>query len=173
MSFRADDHSARLAVRRTESVEVDDSGDMQRMTALGYDDETIKLAHRVQPFGLSSHPPKGSHGLALLGNGRPDQNVFLGIESPSHRPRNLPEGGTKLYDKDGTFVYLDAAGNVHAKTRLKAFVEAGTEAHVKAPTIKLEGNVQITGNLTVSGDISNDGNMTTGGVHTDSLGDHA
>ncbi len=172
MPFRADDHSSRLAIRRTESVEVDDAGDMQRMTALGYDDETIKMAHRVQPFGLSTHPPKGSHGLAVLGNGRPDQNVFLGIESPEHRPRNLPEGATKLYDKDGTFVYLDAAGNVHAKTRLKAFVEAGTEAEVKAPTIKLTGNVIISGDLTVGGDVTNGGNMTTGGVHTDSNGVH-
>lgn len=172
MPYAADRESARLSIRRTESVEVDDSGEFQRMTADGYDDETFKMAHRVQPFGLTTHPPKGSHGLALLGNGRPDQNVYLGIEHPKYRPRNLPDGATKLYDKDGTFVYLDAAGNIHAKTRKKLFGEAGEEAHIKAPEIKLEGNVTITGNLTVGGNVTNGGNMNTGGVHIDANGVH-
>lgn len=177
-AFAADQHSSRLSTRRAESVTVDDSGEFQRMTGDGYDSEQFKLAHRVQPFGLTSHPPKGSHGLAVLANGRPDQTVLLGVEHPDYRPKNTPEGATKLYDKDGTFVYLDAAGNLHAKTRLKLFGEAGQEAHIKAPAIKLEGNVEITGNLSIANNlhvganITHVGNMTTGGVHVDANGVH-
>lgn len=156
-SFYADQHSARLSIRRAELQEVDDSGEMQVGTALGYDSETFKKAHRVQPFGYSSHPPKGSHGMALVANGRPDQTVFLGQEHPDYRPRNLPEGATKLYDKDGTFIYLDAAGNVTVETRLKATVKAGQEVLIEAPTIRLKGNVIVEGNITQTGGITSTG----------------
>jgi phage baseplate assembly protein V len=156
-SFEVDLHSARLSIRRAELQEVDDSGEMQVATALGYDSETFKNAHRVQSFGASSHPPKGSHGLVLVVNGRPDQSVHLGDEHPDYRPRDLPEGAYKIYDKDGTFVYLDAVGNVTVETRLKATVKAGQEVLIEAPTIRLKGDVIVEGNITQTGGITSTG----------------
>lgn len=157
--YQADTNSPRLSIRRAELVETKDDGEFQTATAMGYADEQFKLAHRAQPFGLSAHAPTGSHGLALLTNGRPDQSVYLGMEHPDYRPRDLPEGATKLYDKDGTFVYLDAGGNLFAETKKKASVKAGEEAYIEAPSIKLKGNVHIEGNVTTTGSI------VSAGVH--------
>lgn len=148
--FRTDAHSARLAVRRVELVEVDDSGPLQRVTVLGYADEVIKGAHRVQLFGETSHPPVGSHGLALLVNGRPDQSVILGLEHPDHRPRNLPRGERALYNAHGDVIFL-------YKEKIKVVTQT---FELVAPTIKLQGNIEHTGD------------MTTSGVHTDSNGVH-
>lgn len=178
MTFWQDDYAGRTSLRRAELVDVDDSGEHQIATALGYDDERFSRIHRVQAFGLSANPPAGAHGLVGLVNGRLDQAVLLGIEHQQYRPRNVPPGATKLYDQDGTFVYLDAAGNLYAETRKQAQVKAGETAIVEAPAIQLKGNVTITGTLTVGGDVTVDGNiantgdMTTDGVHTDGNGVH-
>ncbi len=155
--YAADQDVGRLNIRRVESVKIRDDDEMQYATADGYDDEQFDEAHRAQNFGLTSHPPNGSHGLVVSGNGRPDQGVVVGMEHPQYRPRNLPEGATKLYDKDGTFVYLDAGGNLFAETRKKAEVKAGEEAKIEAPTIRLIGNIIITGNITQTGGISSTG----------------
>lgn len=163
--YDADLNTPRLAIRRAELVETKDSGELQEVTALGYDEEQFKLAHRAQPFGLSSNAPKGSHGVAVVANGRPDQTVLLGMEHPEFRPRNLPEGATKLYDKDGSFVYLDAAGNLFAEVKQKANVKAGSEATVEAPTIKLKGAVTIEGTLHVAGNVTTIGSITSTGPH--------
>ena len=170
--FPTDRYGTRTSLRRAELVDVDDSGEHQLATALGYEAERFTKIHRVQPFGMTSVPPKGAHGLVGLVNGRLDQAVLLGIEHQDYRPRSLPVGATKLYDKDGTFVYLDSDGNLYAETRKKAQVKAGQEAVVEAPAIQLKGNVTIQGNLQVNGHVSNTGDMTTGGVHTDSIGVH-
>ena len=124
--FATDVHSARLAVRRAELTEVQDDGPFQRITALGYADEVLRLGHRVQPFGLTSHPPTGAHGLALLVNGRPDQSVFLGIEHPDHRPRSIPAGTTALYNAHGDIIKL-----------FEKRVEVVTETFVVRASVKI------------------------------------
>lgn len=135
--FAADEHSARLSVRRAELTEVKDDGPFQRITALGYADETIKLAHRVQPFGLTSHPPKGAHGLALLVNGRPDQSVFLGIEHQDYRPKSIPAGTTALYNQYGDIIKvfekrIEVVTEVyHVKASSKIILES-PEVHLGA-----------------------------------------
>lgn len=106
MSFDADKHSARLQVRRVELVETRDDGPLQRVTVMGYEGERIKLAHRVQMFGDSSHAPPGAHGLALFVNGRPDQTILLGLEHQDHRPKNMPVGERVLYNAHGDKIFM-------------------------------------------------------------------
>lgn len=148
--FRDDMHSARLAIRRVELVETDDSGELQRTTVRGYEDEIIKLGHRVQTFGDAGHAPPGAHGLALLVNGRPDQSVLFGFEHPQHRQKNLGVGERVLYNAHG-----DIIGIYKQKIRIVT-----QEFEVVAPTIKLTGTITHTGN------------MSTSGVHTDANGVH-
>ena len=148
--FATDVHSARLAVRRAELTEVQDDGPFQRITALGYADEVLRLGQRVQPFGLTSHPPKGAHGLALLVNGRPDQSVFLGIEHPDHRPRSIPAGTTALYNQYGDIIKV-----------FEKVVEVVTQTfRVKAASIVFEGDIQVTGDITQTGSITSTGPHT-------------
>lgn len=151
--------AARVMVDKT-----DDSGEQQLVDYRGVNGEQHTKVVRAQYFGLSTHAPKDSEGIMAALSNR-DSPMLVGLESPKHRPKNLPEGATKLYDKDGTFVYLDADGNIHAKTRKKAFTEAGEMAHVKAPDIKLEGNVEITGTLVVADAVTTGSSITSAGAH--------
>jgi phage gp45-like len=141
-----------------------DDGDQQLVDYKGLADEVHTKALRVMPHGLASHAPADSEGV-VSGLGTRDMPVVFGLESPKHRPRKLPVGATKLYDTADGFVYLDAGGNLHAKVNTKAFVEAGDTAHVKAPTIKLEGNVQITGTLDVAKAVTTGSSITSAGPH--------
>lgn len=156
--FAADQHSARLAVRRAELTEVQDDGPFQRITAMGYADETLKLGHRVQPFGLTSHPPKGAHGLALLVNGRPDQSVFLGIEHPNHRPKAIPVGTTALYNQYGDIIKVfEKLVEVVTETFL---VKASAKIVLEAPEVHLgaEGGQLVHR----KGDVDSDGDAAVG-----------
>jgi phage gp45-like len=148
--FQSDLHSSRLAIRRVELVETDDSGELQRVTVRGYADEVIKLGHRVQTFGDTGHAPPGAHGLALLVNGRPDQSVLLGLEHPEHRPRNVARGERVLYNAHGDIIGI-------YKQKIRVVTQ---EIELVAPTIKITGNIQHTGS------------MTTTGTHTDANGVH-
>ncbi len=148
--FGADLHSARLAIRRGEIVETVDDGEHQVATARGYADEVFRRAHRAQAFGFSSRPPAGSHGIALLGNGRPDQSVLIGFEHPTHRPRSLGDGESVLYNAHGDVIFV-------YKKKIKT----------KTETWELEATTMV-----IKADIVHTGNMSTSGVHTDSNGTH-
>lgn len=83
-----------------------DEGDQQLVAGRGLPGEEFVKVARLMPHGLSSHAPPGSHGLGLAVNGRRDEVVAIGLEQASARQRNLPEGGTVLYDAAGNFLKL-------------------------------------------------------------------
>lgn len=115
MSYHADRDSARIMLNRAKLAALDDSGDMQLARVLGLPGEKFSKVHRVQAFGLSSTPPEGAHGLILSLSGRRDMAALLGIEAPSHRPRNLEPGETVLYNAHG-----DAVSIVKRNIRIKS-----------------------------------------------------
>ena len=86
---------------------LDDSGSQQLVEVKALTGQTVGEAVRSQHFGLSSHPPKDAEGLVLMLGGGADRAHVLGLEHPPSRPRNLPEGATRLYDKDGNHVHID------------------------------------------------------------------
>jgi len=91
---------------RTELRETQDDGDLQTVTLYGVGGEELTRVHRVQPFGLSSHPPAGAHGIGAALHGRRDLAVVLGLEHAQFRPRATQIGGTVLYDMYGSAVSL-------------------------------------------------------------------
>ena len=94
------------AFRAELAAPLDDSGDLQLARVLGYAGQDLTGVHRIQPFGFSSNPPVGSHGIGLPLFGLPDLAVALGLEAPGFRPRGLELGGTVLYDQNGSVVSL-------------------------------------------------------------------
>jgi len=154
--FPADLYSARMALRRVELREIDDSGEHQLATGLGYDDERFSRVHRIQAFGLSGVPPAGAHGLVGMVNGRLDQAVLLGIEDPGSRPRGLGGGEAVLYNQHGDVIFM-------YKRKIKMKTET---VELEATTFKITSNIEITGN------ISQTGNYNQTGVHVDSNGVH-
>lgn len=89
-------------LRRARVDKIDDSGAQQIMKKLlGLASEKPEDVYRAQSHGFSSHPPAGSEGLFLALGGRADRLIGLGFEHKDKRVKNLPEGGTALYDADG------------------------------------------------------------------------
>lgn len=136
-------------LRRATVLKTDDSGTQQILKKLrGLASEQPQNVYRPQAHGFSSHAPSGSEGLFLSLGGRGDRMLALGFEHKDHRPKNLPEGGTALYDADGkvlkfvkdnadwdngnksfrmhnvTTVEIDASGNVTIRSTQSVLVEA-------------------------------------------------
>lgn len=158
-------------VRRVIIKAVNDMGDQQLLDLAGLAGETLPGIMRVESYGLASHPPSGGEGIIACLGGRSDRAVFIGGEHPEFRPKNLPTGGTMLYDAFGQ----------HLK-----FIEHNVELvgaetmTIRSPVIILDGAVQITGTVTqdgvggvinlgasinqTAGNITTVGNVTASGI---------
>lgn len=63
---------------------------------------------RMQDYGVSSHPPKGSE--AVVGFSDPESQTkgfVLTMNHPDSRPINLPEGAVTLHNNRGTRITLN------------------------------------------------------------------
>lgn len=90
-----------MDIFRFELAETVDDGDQQLVRGQGLPGEELVRVSRVLPHGLASNAPVGSHGIGLAVNGRRDEVAVIGLEQAGKRQRNLPAGGTALYDASG------------------------------------------------------------------------
>lgn len=112
MTFFADRHIGRSAMRRVKVVEVKDTGTIQMVTVQGLKGEFFKFPYRGQPHGLTTVPTVGSVGYLFMASGRPDQAFLMGLEDPQLRPSGKAEGETWLYAKKGQTVELNDDGDL-------------------------------------------------------------
>jgi len=89
---------------RAELGAIDDTGEIQTITAPGLAGEELAKVMRVQPHGFASSPPPGSHGLIVPLGGERILGAALGFEHQDHRQKNLPGGTSVLYDDKGNVV---------------------------------------------------------------------
>jgi phage baseplate assembly protein V len=134
-----------------ELLEVDDEGKQQTVTHHGLAGEKHSEVYRPQPFGFSSHPPKGSTGVVASLGGERNRSVFFGGEHDDHRPTKLKEGQVKNYDKAGNSIGLladDGVATAVAKGDHATTVEKGAfSVTVKEKDVTVEtkkGKVKIT-----------------------------
>lgn len=139
---------------RVTVVDVDDTGPQQFVHATGLSGHDIGRMVRSHPFGLSSVPPAGSEGHALVLGGGADRMFALGLEHPKYRPVKTPVGGTILYD-----AYGDAVSIVQANLRI---VHA-TKITLQAPQIELVGSVTLGGTQGQGVPAAKQGTIDTGG----------
>ena len=149
MSYYADADIGRIGILRAKLLKTHDDQEFQRVDFAGLRNQRPTLVGRSQPFGLTSHAPAGSIGHLLNVGGRSDQMWALGFEHPDHRPRNLGEGFTTLYNAHG-----DAISLVQQQIR------------VVTGKVIIQGDLELTGTFTHTGDY----NQT--GVHVDNNGPH-
>lgn len=126
-------------IRRATLLKTDDSGTQQILKQLrGLASEQPVDVYRPQPHGFSSHAPSGSEGLFLALGGRSDRLLALGFEHKDKRPKNLPEGGTALYDADGKILKMVKDG---------VDLDAGGKPVTirNATTVKIEGSDAVFG----------------------------
>lgn len=148
---------------------VDDAGPVQRIQVNFGPQQIVDGIIVPHDFGFSSNPPIDSDVAAGFMSGDRSKGIAYGINSQKFRYKNLPSGGTVLYDANGNSVLLTADGITVTSNALPVLVTGATTVTVvgtgsvtlRAPTITLDGNAVVTGNLGVAGDITDvDGSNT-------------
>jgi phage gp45-like len=104
-----------------ELLEVDDSGKQQTVTHHGLAGEKHSEVYRPQPFGFSSHPPKGSTGVVGSLGGERNRSVFLGGEHDDHRPTKTESGQSVLYDDKGNTIFMAGKKGVPVHVKKGSF----------------------------------------------------
>jgi phage baseplate assembly protein V len=139
---------------------VDDSGSVQKMQVLMNGIETSDNRYRVPEFGFTSNPPVDSDVIAVHVAGDRSAGAVLGTNHQPSRPTGLQSGETMLYSQDGKSIYLTASGGIVVEAKGQNVVindasnvtcNASGTLTINAPSIVLNGNVQINGNIGQSG----------------------
>ena len=139
---------SRTNLFRGELIATNDKGELQLAKGYGYAGEELDSVHVVRQHGLASHAPKGSHGIGIAGSGERGLVAFLGMEHQDHRPRDLKEGNTTLYDAKGNATRMlgddgmwhDAADRPQKMTGKTVDVTATETATLSGKKVYLGGN---------------------------------
>ena len=132
-----------LMLSRGIVARVDDTGGIKRFQGKVIAGEVLDDIEVFQEYGFSSRPPRGSEFIMASVGGNREHAVAIATMNRNLRVKNLKEGETVIFDKDGNYVYLKENGNIEVK--------ASTKVKVDAPESEFTGNVLIKGNLTVEG----------------------
>jgi phage baseplate assembly protein V len=91
---------------------VDDSDQMQILSATVGSDESLAGIQRVQPHGLTSNPVEGSEAVVLLVNGNRDMPVAVVIGTSAARPTGLKAGEVAVYRDQNNMVLFKENGDI-------------------------------------------------------------
>lgn len=99
-------HSGRNSAHRFTVSKVDDSGTENYLNLSGIPGYKPTKVMHVQPFGLSSPPPSGSHLIGLHLGHSAEKMVAFGGEHSDHKPKSIGAGNVALYNADGTIMKM-------------------------------------------------------------------
>lgn len=150
--------NVQLMLSRGIVARVDDSSGIKRFQGKILAGETLEDIEVFQEFGFSSRPPRGSEFVLASIGGNREHAIAIATMNRNLRIKNLKDGETVIFDKDGNYVYLKENGNIEVK--------ASTKVLVDAPESEFTGNVLIKGNLTVEGNTTVQGTSTLQGAVT-------
>jgi phage gp45-like len=85
---------------------VNDTNNLQTVKITLLKDEVKSGVERIQEYGFTSNPPKGSEAILIAPQGSRAQGVIIATDSGQYRVKPLPEGGAALYDKKGNYIKL-------------------------------------------------------------------
>jgi phage baseplate assembly protein V len=115
----------------------------------------------MQNYGFTSHPTGGDVAAASIGGNR-EQIIVLVVDDRRYRIP-LQAGEVAMYDDQGNKIEL---------LRDMVKVTAVQHAEVKAPTIKLIGEIELVGNVKIQGNIDSNGTVTNKGKNIGSTHQH-
>ena len=81
------------------TIKTDDSRNMQSIDSEFFEDEVVTVK-RIQPYGLSSNPPRGSTILTVSSGSR--DSMFAISAQDNERPKKLNPGDVTLYNGKST-----------------------------------------------------------------------
>lgn len=143
-----------LMLSRGIVARVDDSSGIKRIQGTLLADEVLDNIEVFQEYGFSSRPPRGSEFVMASIGGNREHPICIATMNRDLRVKNLKEGETLIFDKDGNFIHLQDGGNIEIKT--------STKVKVDAPDAEFTGNVLVKGNFVVNGTSNLDGAVTAG-----------
>lgn len=152
-------------VRRAKPRRIDDAGASQVANVSVLNGEHRSDVEILQPYGQASMPPEGSLMVVFSVGGDQGDLVGFPAAAPGARMGGLKPGESMIYGTQGQRVLCRADGAVEVLAATKVYVagkttevEASEAVSVKAPKVRIEGEVWVFGDLHVSGDV------TAGGV---------
>ena len=148
-----------LMVGRGTLAMTDDGTGQERMQVQLLDGETRDASDRVQQYGISSHPPAGSHVLVVNVGGQRDHPIIIGADDPTTRPTGLAEGEVMLWSAHGQRTHFKQDGGAEITTaeghtiRLlpgsiaeiecqQITVKASSKARFETPTLECTGDIK-------------------------------
>ena len=163
------DDQVRTMIRRVTLEQVYDEEGQQRMKVRGLASETLDKVVRVQPYGFTSNPPKGSTGLLLALGGRADRAMLLGIEKDDLRPKAQTPGHVAIYDGDGQIVSLvEQTIRIKGASEIRAEVGSATITQNGSSVVIAAGGTTVTideSGVTVQGTFAAAGGQFTHNGH--------
>lgn len=159
-----------MLVGRCVLLATNDAQGMQRVNLGVMAGETLEDIERFQNYGMTSHCPDGSEGVAVFPLGNREHGICVVMDNRQFRLKNLAKGEVALYTdegdnitlKRGNNIEINAANSVTVNTS-EANVNASTSATVTtalatidSPTTEVTGNMNIGGNLVVTGDTTSE-----------------
>lgn len=147
-----------LMVGRGMLSRTDDGQGTQRGQVTLLDGEVRDAADRIQQYGISSHPPVGSHVVVLNVGGQRDHPIIIGVDDPAGRPTALAEGEVMLWSGHGQRAHFREDGGVMIETTEGHSVEMRPGGVLvfdcQDAVVKAAGSVRMeTPELRVTGDI--------------------
>jgi phage baseplate assembly protein V len=130
---------------------VDESSGRQRFNLSGLPDEVLDQVEGIGIFGLASSPVPGASAVVIFPSGNRDNGIVIATDDANYRPRGLQPGEVCIYNSTGTFLLMDAIGNITIKRAANVNIIGGT--------------VNVTG-----GDVAADGISLKTHVHSDPQG---
>jgi len=85
---------------------VNDSGGVQLLKISALADEVKDNVERVQQYGFTSNPKRGSESVAIAIGGNRGHLLIISVDDRSARPKDLAEGETALWSDFGDRVWL-------------------------------------------------------------------
>lgn len=140
-----------MMVARAVVERVDDDAGVQAVQLSATADELIEDAERFQDYGFTSKPHPGAEAVMVFPGGLRSHGLVLAVADRRYRLKGLQDGEVALYDDLGQQLLLGRDG-VRIVSPLNIEVEApeirltaSEQATITAPTILLDGDVQVGG----------------------------
>lgn len=107
--------------------------------------QALSDVEHLEPFGFTSHAPKGAEAIVLAFGGNGSHSVGLLVGDRRYR-LVIEEGEAAIYNLQGDFLKMGKDGTATLKTATKAVIDA--------PATEITGTLQVTGATTLQNTLS-------------------
>lgn len=102
--------------------------------------EVQDSVERVQEYGFTSRPQDGAEAVVVFPNGNRGHGLVIAVDDRRYRIKGLQKGEVAIYTDQGDNITLKRDGNIE--------VVSSTRVLVQTPTMRIEGDLEVTGEVT-------------------------